>query len=196
MSRLPLVNPETASGRSKELLETVKKKMGAVPNITRALANSPAALRGYLEFSGALAEASLSARVREQIALAVAEVNGCGYCLSAHSFIGAKLGLDATTIEDSRRSTASDPKTRAVLGLARELVLRRGELRDADLRTARDAGITDGEIAEIVGVVALNLFTNYFNHVAKTPIDFPEVKPGLGAPQTDEACAPGSRCHG
>ncbi len=189
MSRLPLVNPETASGRSKELLETVKKKMGAVPNITRALANSPAALRGYLEFSGALAEASLSARVREQIALAVAEVNGCGYCLSAHSFIGAKLGLDAAAIEDARRSLAGDPKTRAVLGLARELVLRRGELRDADLRTARDA-------AEIVGLVALNLFTNYFNHVAQTPIDFPEVKPGLGAPAADEACAPGSRCHG
>lgn len=179
MSRLPLIDPKVATGRTKDLLDAVQKKMGAVPNMTRAMANSPAALQAYLDLSAALAGASLSARVREQLALAIAEVNACGYCLSAHTFIGTRLGLDAGQIEAARGAASPDPKTSAILGFAKELVIRRGEVRDADLRQVREAGVTDAEIAEIVGIVALNLFTNYFNHVANPPIDFPEVKPGL-----------------
>lgn len=170
----------------------MKAKLGLVPNLTRALANSPAALAAYLEMSGALAATSLSARQREQLALAVGEVNACGYCLSAHTLIGGKLGLNERQIHAARRGTADDPRTAALLKLAQRIVLERGHVKDVDLRAARDAGVTDAEVAETVAIVALNLFTNYFNHVAATPIDFPEVKPGL--PQVDShdaTCATG-----
>lgn len=188
-ARLPLIDPARATGPAKDLLDAVKAKMGLVPNLTRALANSPAALKSYLDFSGALAGSSLSARQREQLALAVAEVNACGYCLSAHTLIGGKLGLKEEQVLDARRGLADDAKTAALLKLAQRIVLERGHVKDADLRAAREAGVTDGELAETVAVVALNLFTNYFNHVAATPIDFPEVKPGVPA-----AVAHGSAC--
>lgn len=180
-ARLPLIDPARAEGPRRDLLDAVKAKLGVVPNLTRALANSPAALKAYLEFSAALGDASLSARQREQIALAVAEVNACGYCLSAHTLIGGRLGLKEAQVLDARAGLADDAKTAAILRLAQRMVLERGQVKDADLRAAREAGVTDGELAETVAVVALNLFTNYFNHVAATPIDFPEVRPGVPA---------------
>lgn len=187
--RLKLIDPDRASGQQKELLDAVRAKLGLVPNLTRALANAPAALKAYLDLSGALAGASLNARQREQLALAVSEVNACGYCLSAHTLIGGKLGLQEGQILDARRGTADDPKTAALLRLAQRIVLERGHVKDADLRAARAAGVTDGELAETVAVVALNLFTNYFNHLAATPVDFPEVQPGV-----PEAAARGASC--
>jgi uncharacterized peroxidase-related enzyme len=194
-ARLPLIDPTRASGPQKELLDAVKAKMGLVPNLTRVLANAPAALKGYLDFSAALAGASLSARQREQLALAVAEVNGCGYCLSAHTLIGGKLGLEEEQLLDARRGVADDARTAALLQVAQRLVLERGHLKDADLRAAREAGVTDAELTETIAVVAFNLFTNYVNHVARAPIDFPEVKPGVpaavahGAACTDGGCS-------
>jgi len=188
-TRISLIDPARATGPQKELLDAAKAKMGGVPNLLRGLASAPAALKAYLDFSGALAGASLSARQREQLALAVAEINACGYCLSAHTLIGGKLGLKEEQVLDARRGLAEDAKTAALLKLAQRIVLERGHLKDADLRAAREAGVTDGELAETVAVVAFNLFTNYFNHVAGTPIDFPEVKPGVPA-----AVATGSAC--
>lgn len=193
MPRLPLIPSEPAAGRAQELLAGVQKKLGLVPNLTRVLANSPAALEGYLAFSGALATGTLSAAVREQLALVVGEVHGCGYCLSAHTAIGKKVGLKDEAILDARRGQSKEPKTHALLVLARAIALKRGELVDADLRAARDAGVTDAEIVEVVGAVALNVYTNWLNHVAATPIDFPEVKPGVSAAAA--TCATGA-CGG
>jgi len=181
MPRLPLIQNDPTQSRAQELLAGVQKKLGLVPNLTRVLANSPAALEGYLAFSGALATGILSPAVREELALAVGEVHGCGYCLSAHTAIGKKVGLKDDAILDARRGRSKDPKSNALLVLARTITLKRGALSDADLRAARDAGVTDAEIVEVVGAVALNVYTNWLNHVAATPIDFPEVKPGVPA---------------
>ena len=186
MVRIALVDPTTAAGKAKDLLTAIQSKLGFVPNMMRGPAQSPAALKAYLDFSGALGGGVLPARVRELIALQVAEVNGCAYCLAAHTAIGGMLGAPTVELEHARHGQSDDPKIAALLALARELVLRRGELRDADLRLARQAGISDAELVEVIGAVALNVFTNYFNHVAATPIDFPEVAP-LGAP-TAKAC--------
>ncbi len=177
MSRIPQMNPESATGKAKELLDAVKSKLGLVPNMTRAMANSPAVLDGYLSLSGALSKGKLSAKVREQIALAVGEANGCDYCLAAHSAIGKMVGLTSEQILDSRRGTAVDPKAEAVMKFARRVVDERGRVSDVDLVTARAAGLDDAALAEVVANVALNLFTNYFNHVAETDIDFPKVEP-------------------
>ncbi|HJZ54384.1 MAG TPA: carboxymuconolactone decarboxylase family protein [Gemmataceae bacterium] len=175
MSRINQLNPETATGRAKELLGAVKSKLGLVPNMTRAMATAPAVLDGYLQFSGALAKGTLPAKVREQIALAVSQANGCDYCLSAHSAVGKMVGLTADQIRDSRFGTAVDPKTDALIRFARKVVKTRGRVPDADLDDVREAGFDDGVIAEVVAHVALNVFTNYFNEVAETDIDFPKA---------------------
>lgn len=179
MSRIQAIDPAQATGKARTLLDAVKAKMGMVPNLTRVLANAPAALDGYLSFSGALAGGALDAKVREQIALAVAEANLCGYCLSAHTLIGGKVGLTQDDILAARAANATTPRTDAILKLARAVVVSRGELTDADFRSARQAGLGDSEIVETVAHVALNIFTNYLNHAAQTVVDFPKVEPGL-----------------
>jgi len=178
MNRIPTIDPTTATGKAKQLLDAVQSKLGITPNLTRVLANAPSALEGYLNFSGAVAGGALGAKTREQIALTVAESNGCGYCLSAHTFIGGKVGLSESEIADARRASATNGKTAAILKLAGDIVEQHGKISDASLTVARQAGITDGEIVETVANVALNIFTNYLNHVAETVIDFPEVKVG------------------
>ena len=179
MSRIPAISPADATGKVKQLLDMVQSKFGLTPNLTRVMASSPAVLEAYLNFNNALAEGMLRASVREQIALAVAEVNLCAYCLSAHTAIGETVGLKADAVAQARRAQAAEPKTDAMLKLARSIVVQRGEISERDFAGAREARLTDGEIAEVVANVALNVFTNYFNHVAQTEIDFPKVEPGV-----------------
>jgi uncharacterized peroxidase-related enzyme len=176
MARINQLNPETATGRAKELLGAVKSKLGLVPNMTRAMANAPVVLDGYLQFSGSLNKGTLPAKVREQLSLSVAQVNGCDYCLSAHSAIGKMVGLTADQIRDSRLGASVDPKTDALIRFARKVVETRGRVNDADLEDVREAGFDDGVIAEVVAHVALDIFTNYFNNVAETDIDFPKAE--------------------
>ncbi len=178
MNRITQLNPAQATGKTKQPFDAVQAKLGVVPNFFRVLGNAPAALEGYLNFGAALAGGSLNAKVREQIALAVAESNLCGYCLSAHTFIGGRVGLTVKDIADAGHAIAANPKTDAILKLARNIVVQRGEVTDADLESARAAGLTDGEIVETIANVALNILTNYVNHVARTLVDFPDVKPG------------------
>jgi uncharacterized peroxidase-related enzyme len=175
MSRLTQIADQTASDPARKLLDSVKSKLGLVPNMTRAMANSPAVLDGYLQFSGALSKGGLSARVREQISLAVAQVNGCDYCLAAHSTIGKMVGLTAEQIRDSRLGGAVDPRADALIRFALEVVETRGRVSDAALAEVREAGFDDGVIAEVVAHVALDVFTNYFNNVAQTDVDFPKA---------------------
>lgn len=189
MNRITHLDPETATGAAKKLFDGVKAKLGVVPNLMRVMGNAPAALSSYLNFGAALAEGSFDAKLREQIALAVAESNQCGYCLSAHTFIGGKLGLTEGDVVAARHANASNSRTDAILKLARNIVVLRGELDDADLSRARAAGLSDGDIIETVANVAVNIFSNYVNHVARTTVDFPEVKPGNGAAAPACACS-------
>lgn len=180
MERIVPVDPHTAQGKAKELLDAVKAKLGLVPNMTRAMAVSPAVLEAYLGLSGALAHGVLPPQVREQLALDVGQANGCDYCVSAHSAIGKRVGLTEQAVLDSRRGHSADPKTDALLRFARTLVEKRGLVTDADVAAVRKAGGGDAEIAEVVAHVGLNTFTNYFNTVAATTIDFPKA-PALPA---------------
>jgi uncharacterized peroxidase-related enzyme len=189
MNRIPQLDPATATGKAKQLFDGVQAKLGIVPNLFRVFGNSPAALEGYLNFSGALATGVLSAKVREQIALAVAEMNYCGYCLSAHTYIGGKVGLKEIEITAARKVEATDEHTAAILNLARSIVVQRGELSEVEFKAARTANLSDAEIVETVANVAVNILTNYLNHVAQTVVDFPEVKPGVGAATAEAGCA-------
>lgn len=177
MTRLQALNPETATGTTKELFNGIEKKLGMVPNMMRTMGNSAAVLEGYLNLSGALGKGTLGAKTGELIAMAVAESNHCDYCLSAHSFIGEKLaGIDVAAIGAAREGKATDAKTAAALQFAQILLAKKGLVNDIDVAAVKTAGFTDGEVGEIIGHVALNIFTNYMNNTAKTAIDFPVVK--------------------
>ncbi|MCB9833860.1 MAG: carboxymuconolactone decarboxylase family protein [Planctomycetes bacterium] len=183
MSRITMQDPKEATGQLATLFRTVQTKLGLVPNMMKALGSSPAVLEAYLGLSETLGRTSLSAALRERIALHVGEINACGYCLSAHSAIAARMGLDPDAIGDARRGKADDGKTAAALALARAIVVERGRVRDGDLREARNAGLSDTEIVEVFGATLLNVFTNWFNHITDTPIDFPLVEPGIEVAQ-------------
>lgn len=166
----------TSPVTSQPLLEAVHKQLGSVPNLFRVVGNSPAALEGYLGLSGALGKGKLEAKTRERIALAVSELNGCDYCLSAHSYLGKNLAkLDEAEIAANREGGSSDPKADAALRFAAKIVVARGHVSDADVQAVKAAGYDDAQVVEIVLHVALNTLTNYVNEVAKTEIDFPVV---------------------
>jgi len=178
MNRIHQTDPAQATGKTKQLFDAVQSRLGFVPNLMRVFGNSPAALEAYLNFSGALARGVLPAKLREQLALAVSEINGCDYCLSAHTLSGGKAGLGPDDIRAARHGSALNDKSDAALKFARAVALQRGHIADADLQAARRAGLAEAELVEIVQHVALNTLTNYTNNVARTVLDFPEVKAG------------------
>jgi uncharacterized peroxidase-related enzyme len=180
MSHIPTVSESTATPEQQAILTAVRKSLGIVPNLVSTLAQSPAAANAYLAFSGALSKGSLSAKTRELIALAVGEANSCDYCVSAHTYLGNHAGLTEEEVLDARRGTSSEPKRKAALSFIKKLVAERGHVRAEDIESLRQQGFSEGDIVEIVANTALNIFTNYFNHVAATEIDFP-VAPKLEA---------------
>lgn len=172
------IDPATATAETAQLFTTVKETLGVIPNMTKVMANSPALLNGYLQLSSALAKGSLPASLRERIALVVAEENGCAYCLSAHTYLASNVAkVDAAEIASARQAESADARIRAALRFASAVNTTRGGVGDDQLAAARAAGLSDGEIAEIIGHVAVNVLTNYFNKAARVEIDFPVVTP-------------------
>lgn len=183
MSRIGIpASIAAAPEAARPLLEQVETQLGSVPNLFRLVANSPAALEGYLGLSGALGKGRLPAATRERIALTTAQFNGCGYCLSAHTYLGTNLAkLTAEEIAANRNGRSADAKADAALHFAGRVLETRGAVADADLAAVRAAGYDDGQIVEIIQHVALNIWTNYLNEAAKTDIDFPVVAPDIAA---------------
>jgi uncharacterized peroxidase-related enzyme len=176
MSRLPQVDPATASGKTAELFDAVEKTFGVNPNMTKVMANSPALLEGFLGLFGALSKGVLTAPVRERLALTTAEANSCDYCLSAHTYIGANIAhVDGGELERARLGKSDDPHTEALLQLSGEILAARGAVSDDVLRDARAAGVTDAEIGEVIGHLAMNVLTNYLNVLGQVEIDWPVV---------------------
>ena len=177
MNRLRNLSPAEAQGKTKELFDGIQGKLGTVPNMMRTMGNSPAVLEGYLNLSGALGTGSLGGKLGELIALTVSEANGCDYCKSAHVFVGEKMvNIPTNELYEAIEGRSTDSRTQAVLNFAKTLVQKRGQVDDADVQNVKNAGITDGEVGEIVAHVALNTFTNYFNNTANTEIDFPALQ--------------------
>lgn len=177
MSRIPTpATIEEAPEASQANLEAVKKSLGVVPNLFRLVSNSPATLEGYLGLNGALAGGQLSAATRERIALAVANINGCDYCNSAHTYLGKNLAkLDEVELAANRAGHSTDAKASAAVEFAVNIVNHKGQVNDLDVKAVRNAGYSDAELLEIVAHVALNTLTNYINEVFVTEIDFPVV---------------------
>jgi uncharacterized peroxidase-related enzyme len=167
---------EAAPQAAQPLLQAVNKQLGIVPNMFRTISNSPAALEGYLGLSGALAKGTLEPLTRQRIALAIAEVNGCDYCASAHTYLGKNLSkLPDAEIAANRNGGSTDTKADAAVRFAVKLARLRGHPSDADVQAVKDAGYNDAQVIEIVLHIALNTLTNYVNETVKTEIDFPAV---------------------
>lgn len=170
------VEPEIATGKAADLLAQVHKSLGVTPTMTKVMANSPALLQGYLALSGAVAGGTLKPAVRERLAIATAQLNGCEYCLSAHTYVGANIAkVDAAELDRARRAESSDAHVAALLKLSNAIAENAGDVDDVDLKTARAEGVTDMEIGEIVANLALNTMTNYFNILAHVDNDWPVV---------------------
>ena len=162
-------------GKAAELLDNVRASLGATPNIFTTMANAPAALEGFLSFSGALAKGVLSGELREAIALTLAGANGCHYCAAAHTFIGGKSGVASDELHRNLCGQSDDPKTQTALNFALSIVKSQGRPSSQELIAMREAGFSDEELIEVLSHVALNIFTNYFNESFAVAVDFPPV---------------------
>jgi len=187
MSRLTPIRTNGAASALKRSLKNCHLKLDEAPRFLQIMANSPASLRSYIRADAALVRGQLTPRQREKVALAVAEINGSGYSLSAHYHAGKSLGLTHHEMQLARNATAADPKTEAMLRFTQAVVLQRGEVSDEDFQVLGKSGFTDAQIVEIVANIALNIFSNYFNNVAKTEVDFTLLQPGADVPSVGVA---------
>ena len=176
MSRVQLIDPKTANGERKQVLDQIQAAFGTTPAMFRAVANSSAALKSLWGSFGALGGGAIPAKLGEQIAVAVADRNACEYCLAAHTALGRKAGATSEEMTAAQHGESADPKTAAALRFVLKLVNERGQVGDADVQALRGAGFDDEQVVEIVAHVALNLFTNYVNVALAVPVDFPAVK--------------------
>ena len=176
MSRLNVVETNTANAEQKALLEGIQAQMGMVPNFLKVLANSPDALRAFLGLHGIASSGSLNAATRERIALVLAQQNSCQYCVSAHTAIGRKAGLSNEEIHAARSGTSSDKRAAAAVQFAEQLMEKRGEVTNLDLMAVRAAGYSDAELVEIITHVGMNFFTNLLGKASQVAIDFPKVE--------------------
>ena len=181
MSRILPMNTATASADRRAVLDQVHAAFGAVPNMFKTAAHSPAALKSLWAAFAALGAGVVPAKLGEQIAVAVADRNGCDYCLSAHTVLGRKAGASAEEMQAAQGGESSDPRTAAALRFALALVDRRGQVGAADVQAMREAGFDDEHIVEVLAHVALNLFTNYLNVAFDVAVDFPVVRPRRAA---------------
>jgi len=184
-TRIETLNPETTTGKSKELFDAVKSKLGFIPNLIKVFGNSPATLQTYLSLGELTASGNFSNKYREQLALAIAEENSCNYCLSAHTAIGKMNGLTKEQTEKSRQGFAIDSKDQAGLQFAKEVTKNRGQVSTESIKALKEVGFNDGDILEIVLNVVSNTLTNYVNHIAETEVDFPSVEAGKFAAVTN-----------
>ena len=175
--RIKAIDPGLAKGKAKELLDAVVQKYGGAPNSFKTMAHSPAGFQGFLGLSATLEGGVLPFETRYQIAIAVSEINGCPYCLSAFTAIGKGAGMKDETLAMCRVVGSSDPKIDAMLKFAAAIVRERGAVTSEDFQKVKSAGCSDEEIQEIVANVALFTFANYTNLVIGTEVDFPLIMP-------------------
>jgi uncharacterized peroxidase-related enzyme len=172
MPRLNVIQPANAAGPVREIFDELTAKMGKVINIFQGMGNSPAALKAYLQMAEALGDGELSPEDREAVYLGVSQANGCNYCVSAHTVIAKHAGMTDDQIKAIRKLDPLSEKHRALLTFVKRVMETKGNVSDADIAAVRSAGYTDGQIAESIAYIGLATYSNYFNHVFDTPLDF------------------------
>lgn len=181
MSRIQVIDQHNANTEQQELLDAIQSQLGMVPNFLKVFANSPSALRAFLGLHGIAGEGSLDNLTRERIALAVAQQNECQYCVSAHTAIGQKTGLNGAEIEANRAGTSQDAKAAVAVKFAQALTEHNGDVTTEELAEVRAAGYSESDIVEIITHVGMNVLTNILGKASQVDIDFPKVDLALAA---------------
>jgi uncharacterized peroxidase-related enzyme len=180
---MPRISPisESTDPTVTAALDDMKARRGKAPNAMATLAQSPAAFNGYHAFKKALMRGRLTSRQREIVALVTAQANACQYCLSGHTEAAATVGLSSTDIRNARAGKSDKALDNAIAAFAMKVIEQRGLVDDAHLVVAREAGVDDPLMVEIVANIALNTLTNYNNRLAETELDYPAVQLELEA---------------
>jgi uncharacterized peroxidase-related enzyme len=181
MTRIKTIDSSNANAEQTELLDAIQSQLGMVPNFLKVFANSPVALRAFLGLHGIAGDGTLDALTRERIALALAQQNGCEYCVSAHTAIGRKTGLSAEEVAAARAGTSEDAQAAVAVKFARSLMEKKGEIGALELAEVRSAGYSDSDIVEIITHVGMNFLTNVLGKASQIDIDFPKVSLKLAA---------------
>jgi uncharacterized peroxidase-related enzyme len=166
MTRIEPVDADQVAGSARELLDEYSRGGGDPGPMVLAMANAPALLRGYLDLNRAMKRMHLDRRISERISLAVQEWLGCDYCIEAHTRAARRLGLDDNDIVLARQGTAKEPKVAAMVSFGQQVLAAPAEVTNEHLEALRAHGYTDEQIAEVVGLVSLQLLTGAFNLVA------------------------------
>lgn len=175
---LPPLSDSEASGQARTYLKRVNSALGMVPNLHRTIAHSPSALRAYVDMATTLAGGMLDGKLREQIAVAVAGFNRCDYCASAHTVLGRAADISDEELAANLRGDSRNLRVAELLKFVYTILEHRGDVPDTAVKQVLDAGFSFGEVVEVIAHTAMNIFTNYFNRIARTEIDFPIVRTG------------------
>lgn len=172
MSTFPTHTIETAPEAARPLLKGVNQRLGFVPNLYGAMANAPAVLGGFLGISDAFSKTSLSAREQQLVLIAASTVNGCGYCVAAHSTVAQMVKLDPALLAAVREQRPlPDARLDALVRFTRLVVAERGWAPEEAIQDFLGAGWTQAQVAEVVLGVAMKTLSNYFNHINQTEVD-------------------------
>ena len=176
MSYNPLIEPSTTTGEHSQTFQQIQGAFGTVPNMFKAIGQSSAALESMWTSFVALGKGQINSQLGEQVAVFIANVNRCEYCLAAHTLLGQNAGLSSDQIKAAQAGRSDDARTQAALDFAAKIVKQRAQLSEQDVAQVKQAGFSDAEVAELVAHVALNIFTNYTNVALAVPVDFPHVQ--------------------
>ncbi|MGW2232045.1 carboxymuconolactone decarboxylase family protein [Streptomyces formicae] len=166
MPRLTRLTPDTAVGASRDLLADLASRHGDIGDMVSTMAHSPAVLGGYLQLSRAMGRAKLDRRTSERISIAVQAQQGCGLCLDAHVGAARAMGVDEAEITRAHAGTSDDPAIAAIIALALRIYREPASITDEQVAALREHGYSDRALADVVGVVALNVLTGAFNLLA------------------------------
>jgi len=173
VARIQLLGPEEVSPKAQEAVQATVKRLGRLPNMMQAMANSPAVLNGYVRVHAALAEGTLAPKLREIIAVLVAHYNDCDYCLAAHTAAAKRFHFTEQDILLAFDGKAADKKIEAAVRFVLDILHTHGGIGQEEIDAVRSAGYTDGEIAEMVAVTAAQFYSNFFNRAFNTDLDYP-----------------------
>ncbi len=171
-----LATPDNADEKAKPILTQIQGKFGMLPNFFGALGLDGVSLEAFMALQSKLEQSKFSKRDQEMLALAVANYNGCHYCVSAHTFSAKRMaGMNEEECREAQHGRAKDPREQVIIDIALAILKNHGQLDKELLARAKAEGFTEADIVQLTLLTALNSFTNWLNNVVDPKIDFPEV---------------------
>jgi len=168
---------EKVSAESKAMLEIVGKRMGKIPNLYATIGYSSHALKSFIDFDASISKGVFTPKQREAVALVVSQYNGCAYCLAGHTMMALRAGFSTAETIDIRKGSSPDEKINVIIKLAKSIAETKGHAEPTYVEEFFNAGFNEAALIELVGLIALRVFTNYVFAITEIPVDFPAAPP-------------------